>query len=468
MNDNLNTQNSIAPDVIVIGGGIFGLWAARHAILRGERVLVLDKRQIGDGASGGFLGALMPHLPDFWEPKKQMQYEALRSLPDAINALEEDTGHDCGYRRCGRIMPLTHAKMPENATRRITGAKANWIDENGKQLFKFELIEPGLVGSIAEGWLNDDVAPFGATYDDFSARVNPRRYVRALAAFVRSGRHGLGQIEEGVEVCEVLTCGESVQVELRTGEVISAGRVMIANGWEAYSLLDKMGGSHLGRVITGRGVKGQAVLLDYPHDDQRPILYDNGSYIIPHVGNRIAIGSTSVDAWLPNGFGNDDYLYGARGKKKPLIHADHPERPASVEPAQNRAGFEDGPLPQFTELPLLAELAQKSGNVLATESFAGELRADDPLVQKLIEAARRSFDGADMGFYEHALRLCPSIGKASIVESWANVRPRNTVPHSITGKISTEPIFGALEDEERIRVAIGGFKISLGLAHLDN
>ena len=41
-------QNPV--DCVVIGAGILGLWAARHAIKRGERVLVLEKRQGGGGS----------------------------------------------------------------------------------------------------------------------------------------------------------------------------------------------------------------------------------------------------------------------------------------------------------------------------------------------------------------------------------------------------------------------------------
>ncbi|MGB7286840.1 MAG: FAD-dependent oxidoreductase, partial [Salaquimonas sp.] len=96
MNQIQKPQNSISPDLIVVGGGIFGLWAARHAIKRGERVLVLEKREIGAGASGGFLGALMPHMPDNWEAKKQLQFAALSSMPAAIARLEAETGIDCG------------------------------------------------------------------------------------------------------------------------------------------------------------------------------------------------------------------------------------------------------------------------------------------------------------------------------------------------------------------------------------
>lgn len=392
--------NHGSPDLLVIGAGIFGLWAARHALKRGERVLVTEKRSVGAGASGGFLGALMPHMPDRWNAKKQMQYEGLRSLETAIAALEADTGLDCGYRRCGRLMPLVHEKMLVHLAERIAGADENWRDETGRQAFTLEHVAPGelenrFVLPDGNSWLSPDVASFGAAHDTLSARVNPRACLAALAHFVDS--HENGRILEGAEVAALHR--ETCSVTLADGTAISAGRIAVANGWEAYGLLEGMAARLGGQKVTGRGVKGQAVLLELPHGDDLPIVYDSGSYIVPHGNamgvdgsghaNRLAVGSTSIDAWLPDGAG-----------------------------------------------------------------------------EGALEAARTGYDAADTGFFDHACTLCPAIAPASVAERWANVRPRNTIPDPKTGKIGTEPVFGQLQDHEQISVAVGGFKISFGLAHL--
>ncbi len=410
MIQNQRQGNEKSADTIIVGGGVFGLWAARHAIKRGERVLVLDKRRIGDGASGGFLGALMPHMPDFWEPKKQMQFDALSAMPKAILGLEEDTGIDCGYRRCGRLMPLTHEKMPDNAKRRIQGAKLYWVDGKGAHIYEMSYLPPNFRDTIAEGWLNEAIAPFGATYDTLSARINPRAYLHALATYVRSSDHGLGEIRECVQVTSFNEKQNSVSVLLTSGETLSAGRLVIANGWEAYDLLRGAEAKVGDQLITGRGVKGQALLLDFEHNDDRPILYDNGSYVVPHANNKIAIGSTSVNDWMPLGLGRLDEEW-------------------------------------------------------ATESFAGDVVRGDPMAGKLIEASIGSFDHQDMDFYEYAMKLCPSIKNAPISERWANIRPRNTVRDMKTGKIGTEPIFGLLDGSNRVEVKVSGFKISLGIGH---
>ena len=109
-------------DTLIVGGGVLGLWAARHAIKRGEKVMILEKRQVGAGASGGFLGALMPHMPDSWNAKKQFQFDGLDSLAGAVAVLEDETGVDCCYRRCGRLIPFPHEKMASHMPVRTQGA----------------------------------------------------------------------------------------------------------------------------------------------------------------------------------------------------------------------------------------------------------------------------------------------------------------------------------------------------------
>ena len=398
-------RGSGQPDLLVVGAGIFGLWAARHALKRGERVLVVEKRNVGAGASGGFLGALMPHMPDRWNKKKRMQYEGLHSLEQSIAELEVDTGADCGYRRCGRLMPLRHEKMLHHLEERISGAAKHWIDQNDRQAFTLEHIPRSDLASrftLPDGkpWLSPEIAPFGAAHDTLSARVNPRAYLAALAQFVRG--HDNGTIVEGAGVMALDP--EVVSVSLTDGSTVSAGRIVIANGWEAYDLLEGIraraeGQKITGQMITGRGVKGQAVLLDLPHDDNLPILYDSGSYIVPHgaamgvdgegVANCVAVGSTSVDDWLP-----------------------------------------------------------KDADGAA------------------LKAARTGYDATDTGFFDHACGLCPALASAPVVERWANVRPRNTIPDPNTGKIGAEPVFGRLEGHGRVSLAVGGFKISFGIAHL--
>ncbi len=288
-------------DTAIIGGGVLGLWAARHAIKRGEKVALIEKRQIGAGASGGFLGALMPHMPDGWDAKKQFQYEGLTTLREAVDVLKAETGIDCGYKMCGRIMPLPHEKMLQHMPVRTSGAAKYW----GEGLDMNLLSDQGGEWFDA-GWVNPERAKFGIQHDTFSARINPRAYLVALETYVRPRI----EVLEGVEVIS-LTLRQAQDeggVMLSSGETLHAAKIIVANGWEAYSLLQPfMGDLNAGKPI-GRGVKGQAVVVEFAHNDDLPIVYHDGTYVVPHKGNRVAIGSTSRNAWTgePNAFDQQD------------------------------------------------------------------------------------------------------------------------------------------------------------------
>jgi len=285
-------------DTIIVGAGILGLWAARHAIKRGEKVAVIEKRQVGAGASGGFLGALMPHMPDSWNAKKQFQYDGLTSIEAAIAELEADTGLDCGFRRCGRVMPIPHDRIMPQVERRLAGAKTHWDDA-----FSLEVTDAG------DGWLDPNMAPHGIQKDTLSARINPRACLEALSAYVRPRCDLMEGI--GVEAFVFTGNNQSGEVTLSNGDVLNSSKMIVANGWEAYPLLQPWLGPLNDNKPIGRGVKGQAVLVELDHDDDLPIVYHDGTYIVPHKDNRVAIGSTSVNDWNgePDAFDPGDMLF---------------------------------------------------------------------------------------------------------------------------------------------------------------
>lgn len=332
-------QSGKTYDTAIIGGGILGLWAARHAIKRGERVALFEKRSVGAGASGGFLGALMPHMPDRWNDKKQFQFEGLHSLEAVIAELEAESGVDCGYRRCGRIMPVTNEKLLQQIEKRIAGASNYWQGQ-----YEMALIPPSLAPENAgdhelfrKGWINPDIAEFGVQHDTLSARVNPRAYLKALETYVRPLCDFF--IETAVETLEV--CNGEVSIVTQDKVHITAERVCVASGYEAYQLLQPfIEEANSGKPI-GRGVKGQAVLVEFEHDDNLPIVYHDGSYVVPHKRNLVAIGSTSQNDWDdPDAFdeGNMEFYERALELVPALKNAPIIDRWASVRPRNTLEG----------------------------------------------------------------------------------------------------------------------------------
>lgn len=269
-------------DSIVIGAGIMGLWAANYLVKEERSVCVVEAAHIGAGASGGILGALMPHMPDHWDNKKAFQFQALERLESEIDSISPGGAGAVGFRRCGRLMPLPHDRLGNMLDRRINGAELYW---HGRYAFDLLDSAPGIV------------AAHGLTFDSFSARVHPQKLLQALETHLNDKAAFLF----GRSVEKLVP--KNGQVLLDNGDVLEAGEIIVANGWRAYDLLKPhWKGLPQSRMI-GRGVKGQSVLLEYSHEDDWPIVYADGIYIVPHPENKVAVGSTSRGIW------DDEYSF---------------------------------------------------------------------------------------------------------------------------------------------------------------
>ncbi|MEM8794672.1 MAG: FAD-dependent oxidoreductase [Pseudomonadota bacterium] len=267
-------------DLVIIGGGIFGLWAAKAAYDRGLKVALAERDHIGAGASGGLLGALMPHIPTGWNDKKQFQFDALAALPGLIERLEADTDLSCGYKRTGRAMPLRSERFVDITLQREKAAERNW--HHATETFTFSRISD----SDLSEWLQPEKAPFGYVYDSLAARIDPRDYMTVLKTWLSTRV----SIFEGLNFERF----DNGLARFNKGAVtLKSGNALLAHGYEAFDHLRRAHGLDL-----GRGVKGQAAAFfvgDAVHD--MPVIYDDGVYIVPHDNGYCAVGSTSEDNW---------------------------------------------------------------------------------------------------------------------------------------------------------------------------
>ncbi|APO75648.1 FAD dependent oxidoreductase protein [Rhizobium etli 8C-3] len=271
-------QSSVS--LLIAGGGIMGLWAAVHAERLGIDTLLVDAGELGKGASGGLLGALMPHLPDKWNAKKQFQFDALVSLEAEIDAIETATGLSTGYRRSGRIIPLPKPHLRKIAIAHSADAATHWHQHGSSFHWNVEDTPPVL------GWIDPAAGESGFVHDTLAARVAPRALVAALVAFLRQAKR--------VSILENAAVG-GLQPERGIaeagGKTIAFGRCIVAAGYQSFPLLQRFTPG-LERPL-GQPVKGQAALLKADIDPAFPTIFRDGLYIIVHEGGQAAIGSTS-------------------------------------------------------------------------------------------------------------------------------------------------------------------------------
>ncbi len=247
-------------DVTVMGGGIFGLAVGYCCALRGARVQLIERRQIGWGASGGQVGALAPHVPDRWNEKKQFQFESLVLARRFWPEVEARTGRSTGYGRIGRLQPLPDIAAVERARDRAMDARRHWGDAAQWRLRP--VAELGVwCPPSASGWI---------LADDLSARIDPARATHALAAALRALG---GRIIEGA--------GVTAPEPARTGAVVWA------TGHEGLAELSLA----FGRMV-GTGVKGQSLRLAAGME-KAPQIYAESLHLVPHDDGTVAIGSTT-------------------------------------------------------------------------------------------------------------------------------------------------------------------------------
>lgn len=330
-------------DLLIVGGGIMGLWAAVKAKRQGIRTLLLDAVRPASGASGGLLGALMPHMPDRFGEKKKFQFDALIILEDEVQRLEAETGLTCGYRRCGRIIPLPKPHLRPIAARHAQDAAEHWRAGNRK--FAWNLLET----SPDAGWISPQTGPAGFVHDTLAARVSPRALTCALLAVINASRHV--QRVDGQRVVSL----EKDAAMLQTGERIGFGHVLIAAGIGSFPLLEQLGGAEGGALLRplGSAVKGQAALLKTDVDPDRPVIFLNGLYVVAHEGGHVAVGSTSEDHF-EDGFSTDDQLDAliarAREMSPDLQKSQIVERWAGLRPKAIDRDPMVGPHPDFPQV----------------------------------------------------------------------------------------------------------------------
>ncbi|MEO9877553.1 MAG: FAD-dependent oxidoreductase [Anderseniella sp.] len=274
------TSIPATPDIVIIGAGVVGLWCALKAKQRGLSAVVVERGRIGQGASGGILGALMPHRPVSWEDIQTFQLEALLSLETEVAHLESATGLSCGYSRCGRVLPIDSEEFLAEHKQWQAGSKKFWpaASLSGTPM-SWQITR----GAPDPDWpvLKPDFVAF--SFDTLSARINPRRLLTAL----------VGSVEPEIAIaenCPVTAISDNGEVLLADGTRLSPAKIIVAAGYESFGLLQPALQCEL-----GWGVKGQAVLLRPQNRsfDNMPIIYSRGIYVIAHDDGLVAVGSTS-------------------------------------------------------------------------------------------------------------------------------------------------------------------------------
>jgi glycine oxidase len=270
-----------SPDVIVVGGGIIGLAVAWRARQRGMDVLLLERGQLGQGASRVAAGMLAPVAEvEFGEGGRRLLALGRRSAamwPAFAAELLELTGVSSGLTDASTLLVARDDDGARELERQI--ALRNSLGLRVRRLLPGEAREhePALAPVVRLAL---------ELPDDHS--LDPRLALTALErACARSGV----RVREHAPCAALLSDGRRVGgVKLADGERLAAAEVVIAAGaWTGG-----LAGLPAGAAVPVRPVKGQTLRLRDPAGPGllRGAVRFEGGYLVPRADGRYVLGGT--------------------------------------------------------------------------------------------------------------------------------------------------------------------------------
>jgi len=268
------------PDMLVVGGGVIGLSCAWRLAQAGLKVMLLERGTCGSGASGASLGALIPPSPSSAGAAALLQNYSLRLFPEFAKELENATGMDVGYMRCGRLEVLADAAARDDRARQIDAATAIWQDfTDGAP----QSLMTADVAQQVEPNVNTGTA--GALECNVSACVRVERLIEALqVACISAGV----QIETGRSVTSLSIDNDSIDGVWCGQARVQADAVLVTAGVDTPGIAPV-----LKRYADVTPVRGQAALLNTSDRQFSRIIKRRSIYLIPMDEQHCLVGATT-------------------------------------------------------------------------------------------------------------------------------------------------------------------------------
>jgi glycine/D-amino acid oxidase-like deaminating enzyme len=260
-------------DLVVIGGGVMGLFTAYHAAREGARVTVLERGRTGDPRTASY-GRTRSYRRDY------LDAGYVRLADEAIR-LWNEFERDCGTRalvRCGCMNIAAEAVTPELASTygRRSAAEMHRLGLAQEVLDREEITTRFSYLSADEAYLDGE-----------AGLVDVAGVTEALLAQLAA--RGVA-VHEGVEVAGIVDDGGTVRVATDLGDVTTAALVITA-GHGTNEVLSRLEGCDLQVPLT-RDRPSEAKYLVPPPDergrftaDRMPVIayLDTGIYVHPIV-----------------------------------------------------------------------------------------------------------------------------------------------------------------------------------------
>lgn len=276
-------------DVVVVGGGVIGLAAARELARRGAEVVLIERGETGAEASWAAAGMLAPQVEADCADEFFALASASRDLyPAFARELEEESGIDIELDRTGTLYLAFTEEDEEEAERRHA-----WQTRAGLQVERLTArevheLEPQVSARVRS-----------ALRFPLDGQVENRRLVAALALSLAT--RGVSVVTHTQVTAINVEDGRAVGVETARGTTRAASAIVIACGaWSSLVPRREVSSMRTGSDTTCpriEPVRGQ-ILCYAPAQPPlvRHVVYSPRGYILPRRDGRLLAGTTTEHA----------------------------------------------------------------------------------------------------------------------------------------------------------------------------
>lgn len=281
--------------VVIVGAGVIGLSTARELALRGYGVTVVDKDDLGRGASRAAGGIVSPLRP--WQAHTVVDRLAAHSralYAGFVESIKAESGIDPEYLQSGMlIVGDTH-----------TTAASEWAKATGREL-----------EALGRSGLTDLVPDIGRMREGvFLPNIYQVRNPRLLEGLIRSVETLGVSLEPHREVTALRQEGQSVTgVDTLSGPIRADAVVIAAGAWSGTFTHE------LGLRFNVTPVRGQVIWYqDSPERAARPIIDDGEHYVVTRTDGITLIGSTVENVGFDQGI-TDKAMKRLENKARSLV-----------------------------------------------------------------------------------------------------------------------------------------------------
>lgn len=286
-------------ECLIIGGGVIGLSLAWQLAVRGRKVRVLDRQEVGREASWAGAGILPPASRQaLMHPLDQLRGLSFELHREWAETLRAETGIDIGYRRCGGVYL---ARSPGESAALTAWAAS--LEEEGVAVERLLLspVSPSLPRPLSRSRLLSEIEPQialessngspairAAWFLPDECQLRNPRYLKALQ---RTCEQRGVEITPDCEVQDFEVTGGRVTAVITAAGRIAAKQICVTSGAWTGQLLQKLNMT-LGVVP----IRGQMVLFRCERPLLKSVINEGSRYLVPRDDGLLLAGATEEEA----------------------------------------------------------------------------------------------------------------------------------------------------------------------------